>query len=151
MPCGSPRHACPGKICSRSTSKHGNSSGEWLQKEHTSVTEPKAKQESSEHSRSESRVKVITHMLVGCYDAGRLTTGTCLRVFLVPFADHGHDQIGKNKVLAAWRVRPKHDRLNLHSLSPLRRAGRHGILAACHVNQCQYRVLTREAHPLIAC
>ena len=47
MPCGSPRHACQGKICSYSTSKHGNSSDEWLQTEHTSVTEPKAKQNSA--------------------------------------------------------------------------------------------------------
>ena len=43
VPCGSPRHACQGKICSHSTSKHGHSSDECLQTEHTSVTEPKAK------------------------------------------------------------------------------------------------------------
>ena len=44
VPCGSPRLACQGKVCSQSTSKHGNSYDEWLQTELISVTEPKAKQ-----------------------------------------------------------------------------------------------------------
>ena len=48
-----------GKICSHSTTKHGNSSGEWLQTEHTSVIGSKAKHESSEPMvRSGSRATV---------------------------------------------------------------------------------------------